>query len=193
MCNKFLKITISLILSISILACVSYAAIYNEIQTMANTVNLGLSAGACCLMDGNSGEILYENNSHEKFEPASVTKIMSLLLAMEALDKGNITLDTKICASQKASEMGGSQIWLEYGEEMTFDEMLKSIIVVSANDCTVALAEHLAGSEEAFVQLMNDRAKELGMNDTTFKNSTGLPEEGHVTSAYDIAVMVQPA
>lgn len=167
------------------------ALLYSEISVMGSTVDLGLTAGSACLMDGATGEILYEHNSREKLEPASVTKVMTLLLAMEALDNGTITLDTKICASKKASEMGGSQIWLEYGEELTFDEMLKAIVVVSANDCTVALAEHLAGSEEAFCVMMNNRAKELGMEDTNFLNSTGLPVEGHVTSARDIAIMTR--
>ncbi len=167
------------------------AKLFSEIEAMANTIDLGLSGGSACLMDASSGEILYEHNSHEKLEPASVTKVMTLLLAMEALDEGRISLDTKICASMKASQMGGSQIWLEYGEELTFDEMLKAIVVVSANDCTVALAEHLAGSEEAFVAIMNNKAKELGMNDTSFLNSTGLPADGHLTSAHDIAVMTR--
>lgn len=191
MSKKIFKFILSTLLIASIISIDTLSAPYSGIQALESTVELGLSAGAACLMDGKSGEILYEKNSHEKFEPASVTKIMSLLLAMEALDNGSIALDTKITGSMRASEMGGSQIWLEYGEEMTFDEMLKSIIVVSANDCTVAVAEHLAGSEEAFVQRMNERAKELGMNDTTFKNSTGLPEEGHVTSANDIAIMTR--
>ncbi len=167
------------------------AKLYSEIAVMGNTIDLGLTAGSACLMDAATGEILYEHNSHEKLEPASVTKVMTLLLAMEALDNGSITLDTKICASMKAADMGGSQIWLEYGEELTLDEMLKAIVVVSANDCTVALAEHLAGSEDAFVAMMNKRASELSMNDTTFLNSTGLPEEGHLTSAHDIAVMTR--
>ena len=188
---RFLKNISTILAVIQLLTTCSSAKVYSEINAMSNTVDLGLTAGSACLMDSSSGNILYEVNSHEKLEPASVTKIMSLILAMEALDSGTITLDTKISASMKAASMGGSQIWLEYGEEMTLDEMLKAIIVVSANDCTVALAEHLAGSEEAFVQLMNKRATELGMKDTTFKNSTGLPEEGHLTSAYDIALMTR--
>lgn len=189
--NKLVKSVAIVFIIIQIMTSFANAGLYSEIGVMSNTVDLGLSAGSACLMDSGTGEILYEVNAHERLEPASVTKIMSLLLAMEALDSGAITLDTKISASMKASSMGGSQIWLEYGEEMTLDEMLKAIIVVSANDCTVALAEHLAGSEEAFVQLMNKRASELGMTDTIFKNSTGLPEEGHVTSAYDIALMTR--
>lgn len=181
----------ALLIAFTILSTSGVSAVYSEITVMANVADLGLSAGSACLMDAVTGEVIYELNSHERLEPASVTKIMTLLLAMEALDGGNISLDTKICASEKAASMGGSQIWLEYGEELTFDEMLKAIIVVSANDCTVALAEHLAGSEEAFVSLMNNRAKALGMNDTTFLNCTGLPEEGHLTSAHDIAVMTR--
>lgn len=189
--NKFLKVFCTIVSLCLLLSTNASAGLYSEIEVMGNTVDLGLSAGSACLMDSATGEILYEHNAHEKLEPASVTKIMTLLLTMEALEAGSINLDTKICASMRASEMGGSQIWLEYGEEMTLDDMLKAVVVVSANDCTVALAEHLAGSEEAFVTLMNKRAKELGMNDTTFLNSTGLPEDGHVTSAYDIAVMTR--
>ncbi len=188
---KFLR-AISVILALFVSLSISASAkLYSEIAVMGNTIDLGLTAGSACLMDSATGEILYEYNSHEKLEPASVTKVMTLLLAMEALDSGTIALDTKICASMKAADMGGSQIWLEYGEELSFDEMLKAIVVVSANDCTVAVAEHLAGSEEAFVALMNKRAKELGMNDTTFLNSTGLPQEGHLTSAHDIALMTR--
>lgn len=135
------------------------------------------------------GKILYEKNSHDKLRPASVTKVMSLLLIMEALDRGDITLETKIPCSENASSMGGSQIWLDSTEELTVNEMLKAICVVSANDCTVAMAEYLAGSEELFVQKMNEKAKELGMNDTTFKNCHGIDEDGHVTSSYDISLM----
>ena len=126
---------------------------------------------------------------HEQLRPASVTKVMSLLLIMEALDSGQIALTDTVPCTEDAAGMGGSQIWLEVGEELTVDEMLKAICVVSANDCTVAMADYLCGSQEAFVQKMNERAKELGMNDTTFKNCHGIDEDGHVTSAYDIALM----
>ena len=132
---------------------------------------------------------MYEHNPHEKLRPASVTKVMSLLLIMEALDSGQIALTDKVPCTEDAAGMGGSQIWLEVGEELTVDEMLKAICVVSANDCTVAMADYLCGSEEAFVQKMNERAKELGMNDTTFMNCHGIDEDGHLTSAYDIALM----
>lgn len=140
-------------------------------------------------MNKQLGEVLFEKNSHEQLRPASVTKVMSILLIMEALDRGDITLETQVPCSEKASSMGGSQIWLDSTETLSVNEMLKAICVVSANDCTVAMAEYLAGSEELFVQKMNDRAKELGMNDTTFKNCHGIDEDGHVTSSHDIAVM----
>jgi D-alanyl-D-alanine carboxypeptidase (penicillin-binding protein 5/6) len=126
---------------------------------------------------------------HEKLRPASVTKVMSLLLIMEALDNGQITLQDKVPCSERASKMGGSQIWLDVREELTVDEMLKAICVVSANDCTVAMAEYIAGSEELFVEMMNKKASTLGMNDTTFKNCHGIDEDGHLTSSYDIALM----
>ena len=150
---------------------------------------LALDCGAACLIEQNSGLIIYDYNMHEKLRPASVTKIMSLLLIMEALDSGKIQLTDKIPCTEDAAKMGGSQIWLDVRETLTVDEMLKAICVVSANDCVVAMAEHIAGSEEAFVQMMNDKAKKLGMNDTTFKNCHGIDEDGHLTSAYDIAIM----
>jgi len=140
-------------------------------------------------MEQKTGEILYEYNSHEQLRPASVTKVMTILLIMEALDSGKISLDTPIPCSKKASSMGGSQIWLDTTETLTVNEMLKAICVVSANDCCVAMSEYLGGTEEGFVEQMNNKAKELGMNDTTFKNCHGIDEEGHLTSSYDIALM----
>lgn len=150
---------------------------------------LNLEAGAAILIEQNSGQILYGYNVHEKLHPASVTKVMSLLLIMAALDNGKISLDTQIPCSTNAASMGGSQIWLDPRETLSVNDMLKAIAVVSANDCVVALAEYLGGTEEGFVQMMNDKAKELGMNDTTFKNCHGLDEDDHLTSAYDIALM----
>ena len=164
----------------------------NALTTNADTVTentLQLESGGAILIEQHSGQILYEHNSHEKLRPASVTKVMSILLIMEALDSGQISLTDKVPCTETASSMGGSQIWLDVREELTVDEMLKAICVVSANDCTVAMAEYLCGSQESFVEKMNVRAKELGMNDTTFKNCHGIDEEGHVTSAYDIALM----
>ena len=150
---------------------------------------LDIKAKSAILMEPNTGEILYESNSDERLAPASITKIMPLLLVMEALDRKDITLETVVTASEHACSMGGSQIWLEPGESMTVDELLKATVIASANDACVALGELLAGSEEGFVALMNERAKELGMNNTTFVNCTGLDAEGHLTSAHDVAIM----
>ena len=162
----------------------------NTTETTANTQNdLKLESGGAILIEQHSGQVLYEHNMHEKLRPASVTKVMSILLIMEAVDSGKISLTDKVPCTEDAAAMGGSQIWLDVREELTVDEMLKAICVVSANDCTVAMANYLCGSQEAFVAKMNERAKELGMNDTTFKNCHGIDEDGHVTSPYDIALM----
>lgn len=150
---------------------------------------LDLSCESAILISQDTGEVLYEHNAHEKLRPASVTKVMTILLIMEEIDSGRLSYSDKIACSETASSMGGSQIWLDATEELTVDEMLKAICVVSANDCTVAMAEHIAGSEEMFVEKMNQKAKELGMNDTTFKNCHGIDEDGHETSSYDIALM----
>ena len=151
--------------------------------------SLNLESGAAILIEQSTGQVLYSHNEHEQLRPASVTKVMSILLIMEQIDNGNLSYTDTVNCSETARSMGGSQIWLDPRETLTVDEMLKAICVVSANDCVVAMAEHIAGSEEAFVQMMNDKAKELGMNDTTFKNCHGIDEDGHVTSAYDISLM----
>ena len=148
-----------------------------------------VNAPSVVLMEKETGTVLFARDEHTQREPASVTKIMTILLTMEAIDNGTLSYDSVVTASAHASSMGGSQIWLRENEQMTVEEMLKAVCVVSANDCAVALGEHLAGSEEAFVERMNRRAKELGMADTVFRNATGLPAPGHVTSAYDIALM----
>lgn len=150
---------------------------------------LNLESASAILIEQTTGQVLYEHNCHEPLRPASVTKVMSILLIMEALDNGKLSLNDSIPCSENAASMGGSQIWLDPRETLTVDEMLKAICVASANDCVVAMAEYIAGSEESFVQMMNDKAKELGMNDTTFKNCHGLDEDGHVTSSYDISLM----
>ena len=159
----------------------------------AKAAEVEVAAPSAILMEASTGTVLYEKNAHERLAPASVTKIMTLLLVMEALQSGRISWDDTVIASEQAAAKGGSQIYLEQGEEMSMDEMLKSVVVSSANDCATALAEHVAGSEAAFVELMNRRAGELGMNDTHFVNCTGLDDEPnaaeHLTSAYDIAVM----
>lgn len=162
----------------------------NTTETTAKIQNdLKMESGGAILIEQHTGQVLYEHNMHEKLRPASVTKVMSILLIMEAVDSGKIALTDKVPCTEDAAAMGGSQIWLDVREELTVDEMLKAICVVSANDCTVAMANYLCGSQEAFVAKMNERAKELGMNDTTFKNCHGIDEDGHVTSPYDIALM----
>ena len=171
---------------------VNSTAVKSETLNSSDAVTnnpLKLTCGGAILIEQNTGNVLYNYNMHEKLRPASVTKVMTILLIMEAIDSGKIKLTDKVPCSESASSMGGSQIWLNTTEELTVDEMLKAICVVSANDCTVAMAEYLEGSQEAFVAKMNEKAKQLGMNDTTFKNCHGIDEDGHVTSAYDIAIM----
>ncbi|MDI6619392.1 MAG: D-alanyl-D-alanine carboxypeptidase family protein [Clostridiales bacterium] len=148
-----------------------------------------VNAKSALLMDFSSGKILYEKNSHEKLPPASVTKIMTMLLTLEAVDSGKIKLNDMVTVSDYACTMGGTQLFLAPGEKRTVEELLKGVTVESANDAAVALAEYLKGSEELFVKSMNERAKQLGMNDTHFSNCNGLPIENHYTSAYDIAIM----
>ena len=159
------------------------------LPTHARAAQVDITAPSAILMEKSTGEVLFEQDSHAVYEPASVTKIMTLLLVMEAIDAGQLTWDDVITASPYTCSMGGSQIWLEEGEQLTVSEMVKAVAVASANDCAVALAEAISGSESAFVQRMNERAKELGMESTVFCNCTGLPAEGHVSSAYDIALM----
>ncbi len=186
-------------------SCCSFASTYEYIwSTIADTNSgnssiavssdlnndsLNLESTGAILIEQSTGQILYEQNSHEKLRPASVTKVMSILLIMEALDRGEITLDTLIPCSENARSMGGSQIWLDTKETLSVNDMLKAICVVSANDCTMAMAEYLSGSEDVFVERMNKRAKELGMNDTHFANCHGIDEDNHITSAYDISLM----
>lgn len=148
-----------------------------------------ITSPAALLMDATTGQVLFEKNPHEVRACASVTKVMTLLLVFEALDSGKISLEDTVTTSARAASMGGSDIWLEEGETMSVDDMVKATVVASANDAAVALAEFVAGTEEDFIERMNSRAKDLGMADSVFKNCNGLDEEGHVTSAYDVAVM----
>ncbi len=148
-----------------------------------------VASPSAVLMEPTTHKILFEKNAHEKRACASITKVMTLLLIMEAIEDGKISYDDVVTTSEHAKSMGGSDIWLEVGEQMTVHEMIKATAVASANDAAVALAEHLCGSESEFVELMNKRAKELGMKNTVFKNCNGLDEEGHLTTAYDVALM----
>ena len=167
--------------------------ILGVLPRQARAVELDLDGKSALLMDVATGTILYEKNAHEALAPASVTKVMTMLLIMEAIDSGKIGWEDMVTASESSAAKGGSQIYLKVGETMSVSDMVKSIAVSSANDCACAMAEHLAGSEAAFVDLMNARAKELGMNDTNFVNCTGLDDDpeaaNHKTSAHDIAIM----
>ena len=162
-------------------------------RTSSTTTEIGtkldIKAKSAILLEPYTCKILYEQNMDEKLAPASITKIMPLLLVMEAIDRGDLALETVIYASEHACSMGGSQIWLEVGEGMTVDELLRATVIASANDACVALGEAIAGSEEGFVALMNKRAKELGMNNTNFVNCTGLDADDHYSTAHDVAIM----
>nr|WP_242823024.1 D-alanyl-D-alanine carboxypeptidase family protein [Syntrophobotulus glycolicus] len=153
--------------------------------------NIETSAGSAILIDASSGKVLYEKDAHKRLAPASVTKLMTLLIAAEALESGKVNLKDTVTASERACSMGGSQIYLEVGEKLSLEEMLISIAVGSANDACVAVAEHINGSLEEFVHQMNEKAKKLGLVDTNFINDNGLPAEGHYTSAYDLAIIAK--
>ena len=179
-----MKKIVCFMIVISNIFCCAFAE-----SVIPNKTELDLKCKSAILIEADSGTILYEKNSHEKLRPASVTKVMTLLIIMEAIDSGKISMDDMVGCSERARKMGGSQIWLNETEKLSVNDMLKAICVVSANDCSVAMAEFIAGSEELFVDMMNNRAKELGMNDTHFVNCHGIDEDGHLTSAYDISVM----
>ena len=171
------------------LAAAALAAALLAVPVQAAPAASAVDAGAAVLMEKETGTVLYEQEAHDKLEPASVTKVMTLLLVMEAVDSGALSKEDVVTVSARAASMGGSQVYLKEGEQMTVDDLLKAVAVASGNDAAVALAEHVAGSEEAFVARMNQKAAELGMADTCFVNCTGLPAAGHLTSAYDIALM----
>ncbi|OIU71167.1 D-alanyl-D-alanine carboxypeptidase family protein [Rossellomorea aquimaris] len=156
-----------------------------------NKSELAQAAKSAVLIERDTGAVLYDKNSHERLAPASMTKIMTMLLIMEALEKGQIKWDDKVRTSEYAASMGGSQIFLEPGESMSVKEMLTGIAIGSANDASVAMAEHIAGSEEAFVEKMNKKAKEIGLKDTQFQNPTGLPAKDHYSSAHDMSMMAK--
>ena len=177
------------IILISLFMMIPFMNINAEENEIANV--LSPNAKSAILIESSTGEIIYEYNSHEKLEPASMTKMMSLVLIMEAIEKGVISLDQMITVSSNASGMGGSQILLETGEEMSVDDLLKGITIASGNDAVVALAEAIAGTEENFVKMMNNKLRELGLNDSNFKNCHGLDEEGHYSSAYDMAFIAK--
>jgi len=174
-----------LILNILIILIFSFNFSY------ANEIDLAPNAKSAILIDMDTATIIYKKNSNQPLPPASMTKIMTLLLIMDALEQGKISLQDKVRISENAASMGGSQVFLEVGEDITVEELLKAIAIVSANDAAVAMAEHVAGSLEVFIQMMNEKAKELKLENTVFKNVTGLPEEGHFSSAKDMAIMAR--
>ncbi|MCI3920224.1 D-alanyl-D-alanine carboxypeptidase [Paenibacillus sp. TRM 82003] len=189
--KRFASIILAAILAISFPAG-ALASISDDAETTAaeaQTVDLAPNARSAILLDADTGTVIFEKNKDEKLPPASITKIMTMLLIMEALDQGKIKLEDKVSTSEYAASMGGSQIFLEPGEQMSVNEMLKGIAMASGNDASVAMAEKIAGSEQQFVQMMNERAKELGMKNTNFMNVNGLPADNHYTSAEDIAIM----
>lgn len=188
--------TLTLLLVLILFASAAYAApkyeLYNSVtvsKILESTNVFELQARAAVLMDADTGSVLLEKAAHERLPIASITKIMSMLLIMEAIDNGNIKMDDVVTISETSYKMGGSQVYLEPGEKFTVKELLKAVAVESANDATVALAEHVAGSEEVFVQKMNEKARALNMNNTNFIDCTGLTDDNHYSSAYDVAVM----
>ncbi|MFC5714120.1 D-alanyl-D-alanine carboxypeptidase family protein [Thalassorhabdus alkalitolerans] len=173
------------------LACLLVLSVSQHAFAEEKQAELAEEAAAAILMEADTGRVLYEKNSEESLPPASMTKIMTMLLIMEAIDEGKIDYEDKVVTSEYAASMGGSQIFLEPGEEMTVRDMLKGIAVASGNDASVAMAEHIGGSEEKFVEMMNKRAEELGLENTHFTNTNGLPVENHYTSAKDLALMAR--
>ncbi|MFS1512277.1 D-alanyl-D-alanine carboxypeptidase family protein [Chengkuizengella sp. SCS-71B] len=176
------------------LSTVLFISLIFPAQLIANEpeeqqIDLAPNSHSAILIDADTGTIIFEKNAHDRLPPASITKVMTMLLIMEALDSGKIQKDEMVRTSELAASMGGSQIFLEAGEEMSVEDMLKGIAMASGNDASVAMAEKIAGSEEMFVQMMNDRAKELGLENTHFQNSNGLPSSDHYSSAHDIAMM----
>src|SRR5690625_669769 len=165
--------------------------IYAEETASSETPDLAPDAKSAILIERDTGKLLFDKNAHQKLPPASMTKIMTLLLIMEEIDQGHLKLDEVIRISENAASMGGSQVFLAAGEEMTVEDLLKSIAIASGNDASVAIAERISGSEEAFVQRMNEKAEELQLKNTKFQNSSGLPAKNQYTSAYDLAIMSQ--
>ncbi|WP_370640465.1 D-alanyl-D-alanine carboxypeptidase family protein [Salipaludibacillus sp. CUR1] len=176
----------------AVIVCLTAIFFFNHVpftDAMESDKNFADQATSAILMERDTGTVLFEKNSHEQLPPASMTKVMTMLLIMEAIEDGRLSWDDKVRTSERAASMGGSQIFLEPGEEMTVKEMMKGIAIASGNDASVAMAEHLAGSENEFAAKMNEKAKSLGLENTHFVNSNGLPAENHYSSAYDLAVI----
>ena len=194
--RKILRATAIFLLPLIILSALSFSALADDAVLISEAdtptaTDLALECKSAVLMEASTGKILYEQNADEALPPASVTKVMTLLLVMEAVEQGKIKFDDVVTTSERAASMGGSQIFLEVGEQMCVEDMVKSVVIASANDAACALAEHIAGSEAEFVKAMNERAQALGMKNTSFENTNGLDDtaSNHLTSARDIAIM----
>ena len=193
--KKFVKIAAIILLPLILISAVSFSALASDdviaIAENSPKTDMALECKSAILIEAGTGKVLYEQNADEALPPASVTKVMTLLLVMEAIEEGRIRLDETVRTSAHAASMGGSQIYLKEGEEMSVEDMVKSVVIASANDAACALAEHISGSEEEFVKKMNERAAELGMTNTSFENTNGLDDtaKNHLTSARDIAIM----
>ncbi|WP_156289285.1 D-alanyl-D-alanine carboxypeptidase family protein [Oceanobacillus salinisoli] len=181
----------SILFSLFAFTSLSTSAEENAEDEGDESLNLAPDAKSAILIERDTGAILYDKNAHEALPPASMTKLMTLLLIMEAIDQGDLKKDEMIRISERAASMGGSQIFLEAGEEMSVEDLLKGVAVASGNDASVALAERIAGSEEAFVKKMNEKVKELGLENTKFQNTTGLPVDDHYSTAYDMAMVAK--
>ena len=186
--KSFLSILLAAAILLSPLSA-SASYLLPEADTETSTAELTVSAPSVLLMEVSTGSVIYEKNAHEKLRPASITKIMTLILIFDAIANGQISLTDTVTVSEYAASMGGSQVYLEPQETQTVETMIKCISIASANDACVAMSEFIAGSESEFVRMMNERAAGLGMEDTTFVNCCGLDTDGHITSAYDVALM----
>lgn len=191
---KKILIILLLLINMCFFKNLVYASVTERVDKELDTttsLDLAKNATSAIMIESSTGEVIFKKNENEKRPPASMTKMMSMLLIMEALEKGNITLEEEVTTSAYASSMGGSQIFLKVGEKMSINDMLKGIAIGSANDATVALAERIAGTEESFVKLMNDKAVSLGCKNTNFKNATGLDAENHYSTAYDMSLIAK--
>lgn len=191
---KKILIILLLLINMCFFKKLVYASVTERVDKELDTttsLDLAKNATSAIMIESSTGEVIFKKNENEKRPPASMTKMMSMLLIMEALEKGNITLEEEVTTSAYASSMGGSQIFLKVGEKMSINDMLKGIAIGSANDATVALAERIAGTEESFVKLMNDKAVSLGCKNTNFKNATGLDAENHYSTAYDMSLIAK--
>ncbi|PWU69099.1 D-alanyl-D-alanine carboxypeptidase [Gracilibacillus dipsosauri] len=191
MVNRLLLIMANVLLLTCFSGYLNIHASHHQPVSESASLDLAENSKSAILIERDTGKVLFEKNADESLPPASMTKIMTMLLIMEALDKGEITLEETVRVSENAASMGGSQIFLEAGEEMTVNDLLKGIAVASGNDASVAMAEKIAGSEKAFVELMNKKAKELGLKNTVFQNATGLPAENHTSTAAEMATMAK--